>query len=183
MLKISFPEVHQIKNLRKFSVRFRIITRQSLLLLAFPRSATGSSHFPRWASCCCCCCSSGLLRFRLCRLGTGDVCRIRVAEFPNLVEQIPLSVDVEAWGGAAAGRAAGGWIPRLGIKVDRCSSSDGCFFTNTTPGTSSDVNLIQNKHNGVDFPYSKTLIMQKDNVMTDHYCKLEMLPVYHYKGL
>ena len=52
-------------------------------------------------------------------------------------------------GGAAADRAAGGGTPCLWIKEKRCSSSDGCFFANTTPG-SSDVNLAQNKHNGVD---------------------------------
>ena len=81
-------------------------------------------------------------------------------------------------GGAAVGRAAGGGTPCLPTKVNCCSSSDGCFFANTTPG-SSDVNLAQNKHNGVDYPYSKILIMQKDNIMTDHYFKLEIWKVYH----
>ena len=35
---------------------------------------------------------------RLCRLGTGDLRRIRVAEFTNIVKQIPLLVDVQALG-------------------------------------------------------------------------------------
>ena len=34
---------------------------------------------------------------------------------------------------------------------------------------SSDVNLIQNKHNGLNFPYPKNVIRQKVYVMTDHY--------------
>ena len=51
-------------------------------------------------------------------------------------------------GGGSVGRAAGGWTPRLYCKSNCGLSSDGCFLANTTLG-SSDVNLIQNKHNGL----------------------------------
>ena len=67
------------------------------------------------------------------------------AEFMDLVKQT-LLVDVE--GGGSVGRAAGGWTPRLYCKSNCGLSSDGCFLANTTLG-SSDVNLIQNKHNGL----------------------------------
>ena len=56
-------------------------------------------------------------------------------------------------GGDSVGRAACGWTPRLHCKSNHCLSSDGCFLANTTLG-SSDVNLIQNKHNGLNFPYT-----------------------------
>ena len=99
------------------------------------------------------------------------------AEFIDLVKQT-LLVDVEAWGGGSVGRAAGGWTPRLCCKSNRCLSSDGCFLANMTLG-SSDVNLIQNKHNGLNFPYTKHLILQKVFVMTVHYFKLEIWTVDH----
>ena len=75
-------------------------------------------------------------------------------------------------GGGSVGRAAGGWTPRLCCKSNRCLSSDGCFLANTTLG-SSDVNLTQNKHNSLNFPYTKHLMLQKVYVMTVHYFKLE----------
>ena len=53
-----------------------------------------------------------------------------------------------------------GETPRLCCKSNRCLSSDGCFLANTTLG-SLDVNLIQNKHNSLNFPYTKHLILQK----------------------
>jgi hypothetical protein len=69
-------------------------------------------------------------------------------------------------GGGSVGRAAGGWTPCLHCKSNWCLSSDGCFLANTTLG-SSDINLIQNKHNGLHFPYYKNVILQKVHIMAD----------------